>query len=210
MDQMSLGFSGTDLLEGSLDSVWAILMEMRSHDGWDGRSSLTALFDRKTRTEILNECEPRAATGVQQDLSKSVIRSSRSSSKSSSIAENDLVQKIQSRQVLSEMQNAQRRHQSGESSTMLELVIARRHLGVTDPRDIVWTHAGFASDGKSEAFSVDYKSKDLSRLYNYLALCYLANMRDYQVLFHAKNNANPRSEGLASWAPDWRNPPAPA
>jgi hypothetical protein len=57
--------------------------------------------------------------------------------------------------------------QSGRQSfqiSMLELVSARRGLSVTDPRDMVFAHVGFASDMGKEGVEVDY-SKTCKQVY---------------------------------------------
>jgi hypothetical protein len=57
--------------------------------------------------------------------------------------------------------------QSGRQSfqiSMLELVSARRGLSVTDPRDMVFAHVGFASDRGKEGVEVDY-SKTCKQVY---------------------------------------------
>ncbi|CAG8978448.1 hypothetical protein HYALB_00013275 [Hymenoscyphus albidus] len=121
---------------------------------------------------------------------------------------NNLAGKItQGYNLISEMQQARKRHhaKSGSKSTLLELVTARRGLGATDPRDLVWAHVGFASDGNDGAFQADYKNKSLAEAYNSFAGRQIELNGNYHLLRHV-NESGKRLSGLASWAPDLREP----
>lgn len=111
--------------------------------------------------------------------------------------------------LISEMQQARKRHhsKSGNKSTLLDLVTSRRGLGATDPRDMLWAHIGFASDGKDDAFQADYKNKSLAEVYNSFAGRQIELKGNYHLLRHV-NYIDPilRLPGLASWAPDLREP----
>lgn len=122
----------------------------------------------------------------------------------------DLAGKItQGYNLISEMQQARKKHQakSGNKSTLVNLVISRRGLGATDKRDIVWAHVGFASDGNDASFQADYKNKSLAEVYNSFAGRQIELKGDYHLLRHV-NYIDPilRLPGLASWAPDLREP----
>ncbi|KAF2812658.1 HET-domain-containing protein [Mytilinidion resinicola] len=49
-------------------------------------------------------------------------------------------------------------------NTLIDLLLARRGLGVTDPRDMVFAHLGFATDGQLWTTGMDY-SKTVSQLF---------------------------------------------
>jgi len=127
-------------------------------------------------------------------------------------------------QVLSQMQQARAKHQNlkgwidlkkndasmgysrkmGSDNSMLELLQARRSLGVTDPRDMVYAHIGLANDGRG--IEVDY-SKTCAEIYVDFACRIIKSEGPCTLLSHVSNGRSPRRpESLPSWVPDWTEP----
>lgn len=97
-----------------------------------------------------------------------------------------------------------KRRQFSQNS-MLELVCARRGLGVSDPRDMIFAHSGFASDG-SRNFKVDY-SKTCERVYVDFALYVIDKVGIGTVLgLVGDPMSHRRRKDLPSWVPDWTSP----
>lgn len=115
---------------------------------------------------------------------------------------------LQGSKLLNEMHRARENHQKAVWSegkvpdlglTMLDLLRARRGLGVTDPKDMIFAHLGFASDGEGLKRLISY-SMSWAEVYHSVARW----MSD-RVLFSEVDDSYPseRLEGLASRAPDW-------
>jgi len=86
-------------------------------------------------------------------------------------------------------------------NTMLQ---ARRSLGITDPRDMIYAHVGFASDGRK--FVVDY-SKTCAQVFEKFALYIAKNEGLYILMYNIGEGKSPsRPRGLPSWVPDWTEP----
>jgi hypothetical protein len=91
-----------------------------------------------------------------------------------------------------------------EKVAMLNLLKARRGLGVTDPRDMLYAHVGFASDGQD--VNVDY-TKTCAQVYEDFARHLMKSLPAYDLLLLVGNHESPtRVKGLGSWAPDWTIP----
>jgi hypothetical protein len=88
---------------------------------------------------------------------------------------------------------------------MAELLQERRGMGVSDPRDMIFAHVGFASDGQHESFTVDY-SKTYVQVYEDFAR-YLANTHGLSALLACVGEGKSpiRLKDLPSWVPDWTN-----
>jgi hypothetical protein len=90
-------------------------------------------------------------------------------------------------------------------NTMLELLLARRCMGVSDARDMVFAHAGFASDSVHEDLTIDY-TRTCPRVYMDCAR-YIGKVHGLTTLLtHACESKPSGSKGikdLASWVPDW-------
>jgi len=86
---------------------------------------------------------------------------------------------------------------------MLKLLDVRRGLGVSDPRDMIFAHVGFASDGAHKDLAVDY-SKFWVQVYKSFAQ-YLAYQHGLAVVLDcvSGHNAAPISRNLPSWVPNW-------
>jgi hypothetical protein len=122
--------------------------------------------------------------------------------------------------LLSEMYRARESHQKAirsrdsdsemlpikvqaESLTMLDLLRARRGLGVTDPKDMVFAHLGFASDGQELGSKVNY-SMSCAEVYHSFARS-MIDTGFHLALFSELSDRSPSAlvQGLASWTPDW-------
>ncbi|CZR53661.1 uncharacterized protein PAC_03541 [Phialocephala subalpina] len=70
---------------------------------------------------------------------------------------------------ITEMENTRQRHHKYEAkgTELIKLVSARRGLRVTDPRDMIFAHTGFASDGNAEVLHVDYTKQWEKVLYRF-------------------------------------------
>ncbi|PMD67166.1 HET-domain-containing protein [Hyaloscypha bicolor E] len=90
-----------------------------------------------------------------------------------------------------------------ESLTMLELLRARRGLGVTDPKDMIFAHLGFASDGQELGPKVNY-SMSCAEVFHSFARS-MIDTGFHLALFGELSDGCPsaRVTGLASWTPDW-------
>ncbi|KAN0108640.1 Heterokaryon incompatibility protein (HET) domain containing protein [Hyaloscypha variabilis] len=89
---------------------------------------------------------------------------------------------------------------------LLDLLQARRGLGATDSRDMIYALTGFASDG--DTVSTDY-TKSCKKLYEDFARFQMESSQDHSILSHVGDDKSPiRPKDLASWAPDWSSPKA--
>jgi hypothetical protein len=87
--------------------------------------------------------------------------------------------------------------------SMINLLLSRRGFGATDPRDMIFSHVGFAVDGKHELLAVDY-SKTTIQVFESAAR-YIAQHYSVANLLHYRGT-DPCSENLKdlpSWVPDW-------
>jgi len=112
--------------------------------------------------------------------------------------------------LLSEMQLARDKHRGkvagGDQATLFRLITSRRGLGVTDPRDMIFAHIGFASDGHDRFVKADY-SMTCVEVYEDYARSVFETSQNYGILFHVGDPRSPtRLPELASWAPDWSEP----
>lgn len=124
--------------------------------------------------------------------------------------------------LLSEMHQARETHRKGEgtsrpphsnsslkdledesSVTMLSLLRARRGLGITYPKDMIFAHLGFASDGAALGERINYSMNHL-HLYHSFAR-YIVNQGLHCELFNEINVVDPSTQrnGLSSWTPNW-------
>ncbi|KAF4632244.1 hypothetical protein G7Y89_g5876 [Cudoniella acicularis] len=90
--------------------------------------------------------------------------------------------------LLVQINQALEKHKRSQPSSLLELVISRKGLGASDPRDIIWAQLDLALDGQYMPFQADYKRITCGKLYND---------------FHTYSTETERVEELASWVPDW-------
>lgn len=104
--------------------------------------------------------------------------------------------------VLSSMNTSRR---GGGGLDLFKLLQARRGLGATDPRDIIYAHYGIARDRNAwiQNVPVNY-AQDVSRLYEDVAAFVLQTVGP-NTLFGCVDaeDREGRMKGLASWAPDW-------
>ncbi|CAG8957910.1 hypothetical protein HYFRA_00000251 [Hymenoscyphus fraxineus] len=89
------------------------------------------------------------------------------------------------------------------SLTLLELLISRRGLGVTNPADYVYAHIGLAADDWTSYVTVDY-SKSTVRLFEELAVHWY-DTAEIQILSQLNNTSKGKAQG-PSWVPDWSIP----
>jgi hypothetical protein len=83
------------------------------------------------------------------------------------------------------------------------LVISRQGLGATDPRDFLFSHAGFAFDAPDPMIKVDY-SKSCAQVYSDFARYEIEKSGNFNILSRVSDiPLDERMEGLPSWAPDW-------
>lgn len=99
---------------------------------------------------------------------------------------------------------------------LLTLLQARRALGVTDPRDMLYAHSTIARsaelvDEYRELIKVDY-SRSCQKLYMDTARYFFEKSSGTAILSFVEDiELEIRRSGLASWAPDWTvsQPPKP-
>jgi hypothetical protein len=120
-------------------------------------------------------------------------------------------QLIQERiKIVSEMHRTRHRYQfrptkATPHSTILDLLRTRRGMGVTDRRDLIFAHVGFASDG--EKLTVDY-SKQYPQLYAETAQ-YLAVKHGVAELLMCTGHSQTTTEDWPSWISNWSIPGPP-
>jgi len=86
---------------------------------------------------------------------------------------------------------------------LLDLVVSRRGLGVSDGRDIIFAHLGLASDLPDHRIAVDYK-KSCMRVYKDFALYVMEKFDINHITCHVEDiPPEQRMQGLPSWVPDW-------
>ena len=91
-------------------------------------------------------------------------------------------------------------------NTLLELLKARRGLGASDPRDMIFAHTNIASDGGHEDMTIDY-TKTCAHIYTRFARYILKEYGLNDLLNcvrDVESTHNPHY--LPSWVPDWSNP----
>ncbi|KAF6833114.1 ankyrin and het domain-containing protein, partial [Colletotrichum musicola] len=90
-----------------------------------------------------------------------------------------------------------------KSYTLVQALKARRGLGATDPRDMVYANLGVANDGGLE---INYE--ETSQWIYVRAAQYMIDKVGIRELLSYVDDiaAGERLEGLPSWAPDWRLP----
>jgi hypothetical protein len=109
--------------------------------------------------------------------------------------------------LVSEMHEAWRSHRnSGKKHTMIQLISARRGFGVSDPRDMIFAHVGFAADGQDRDLLTDY-CKTCAQVYTDFARYIgreLGGMRLLDLV--GESRVSGRVKDLPSWVPDWTRP----
>ena len=86
---------------------------------------------------------------------------------------------------------------------LLDLVVSRRGLGVSDGRDMIFAHLGLASDLPDHRIAVDYK-KSCMRVYEDFALYVIEKFDINHMTCHVEDiPPEQRMQGLPSWVPDW-------
>jgi len=96
-----------------------------------------------------------------------------------------------------------RNEEGNDALSIMSLLPARRGLGVTNPKDMIYAHLSFAAGDHDESLVVDY-SKSCAEIYEEFAYRELEYSSGIDILSHIGNHGS--SSGLASWAPDWRQP----
>jgi hypothetical protein len=89
---------------------------------------------------------------------------------------------------------------------MMDLLRTRRGLDVTYPKDMVFAHLGFVSDGPDLGRRIGY-SMSCAQVYNFVAR-HIIHRGLHEELFSQLDDVKPsvRLHGLCSWAPDWSTP----
>jgi hypothetical protein len=93
-----------------------------------------------------------------------------------------------------------------QDDLLLNAMIYRRGLGVSDPKDMVYAHWGLASNETKDFIVVDY-NKSCAEVYEDIAWYYLNKMKNVFLFFHVGEvEFNKRRAGLPSWVLDWATP----
>jgi hypothetical protein len=115
-------------------------------------------------------------------------------------------------EIICGMERAWKGHRKFESRLdMVELVSARRGLGVSDPRDRVFAHIGFSADGRNKNLLVDY-CKTCAQVYTDFAL-HISMTGGFLLLLDelTEKQSCHTIQDLPSWVPDWTSDvPGPA
>jgi Heterokaryon incompatibility protein (HET) len=118
-------------------------------------------------------------------------------------------QSISGLRILTQMEHAR---EGRVSTSLFNLLLQRRGLGATDPRDMIFAHFGIVSDRAAvdQNIKVDYQ-QTCRHLFEDVAR-YLINSAGPQLVFYHIDDIDPssRCRDLASWAPDWRLPASPS
>jgi hypothetical protein len=115
--------------------------------------------------------------------------------------------------TISEIQKARNRHhnyvknthgiEENQENTLLNLLKERGGFGVFDPREMIFAHVGFASDGQQRELVVDYSRPWVqvhTELARYLGRTYgLPSLLEYI----GDNKPSAGLDGLPTWVPDW-------
>jgi hypothetical protein len=104
------------------------------------------------------------------------------------------------------MDYARIKHSHGQEQKFEDVLLMRRGLGVTDPRDMIFAHTNFCPDASEiDCLQVDYTNSTVD-IYTNLALYSITNS-DYHAnyIFSSIEQASHqgRQTGLPSWVPDW-------
>ncbi|KAF4626566.1 hypothetical protein G7Y89_g11587 [Cudoniella acicularis] len=107
-------------------------------------------------------------------------------------------------QILRQMENSRKIG----NEPIWDLLIKRRGLGATDPRDMVYAHMGMASDSStlSQYVSIDYRQEhDVSEVYVQVTR-YIIDKIGLSSVFSLIEETpfEERLPRLPSWTPDWR------
>lgn len=90
-----------------------------------------------------------------------------------------------------------------EELTLLRLLHTRRGFSITDPRDMIFTHLGFAPDMASDLIAVGY-NKSCSQAYTDFAVHCITSFKNLDILFLADDRILPeRRKDMPTWVPDW-------
>ncbi|KAI9860802.1 MAG: hypothetical protein M1813_005725 [Trichoglossum hirsutum] len=84
---------------------------------------------------------------------------------------------------------------------LFDFCVMRRSVGATDPRDLVYSLLGIASDGHT--VEPDY-SKSVEEVYASIALQYVHTRRDFHILGHISRYIHRAKSDFPTWVPDWR------
>lgn len=174
----TLGFSGTHVLAGTLGSVGQPSME----------TGLTFLLFARAGAIFI--CKP--GLGTQNLHTRPVL------------CRNPEMGYVR----LSEMQPARENFRTAKDSysmSLMGLLPVRRELGFTDPRDMIYAHLSFTTEGQYKDLVADY-SKTCVQVYEEFAFHEIETSSTCQIISHfGTNDSSRRLEGLVSWAPDWNS-----
>jgi hypothetical protein len=99
-----------------------------------------------------------------------------------------------------------RRHSGAEQddlgATILDILKARRGLGVLDPRDMVYAHLGMSEPSVRSNINIDY-SKSKAQVYEDISRYILSISRDLSILSLIEDVDLESRPHLPSWVPDW-------
>ncbi|PMD13390.1 HET-domain-containing protein, partial [Hyaloscypha hepaticicola] len=101
------------------------------------------------------------------------------------------------------------RQRENRSRVLLNTLVARRGLGVLDPRDMIFAHLGIVAESPLDGtpqewnlFRADYK-KDCAELYRDVAQYLSRRIEIFELLSHVETVSNLRHSDTPSWAPNW-------
>jgi len=100
----------------------------------------------------------------------------------------------------------------GGVPSLLEVLVARRCFGVTDPRDMVFAHLGFvdttlsSTENQTALVQIEYR-KSVAEVYTDAARLSIRRSGNLLVLSQTGNiNPSLRRSDLPPWVPDWMSP----
>jgi hypothetical protein len=109
--------------------------------------------------------------------------------------------------------------QGKSAQNLVNVVLSRRGLGVTDPRDIIFGHMGVAGldfplkrEGQPaySMLTVPEYEKSITEVFNDFAKDVVEWSLDITIFSYVDDvSPSPRPHGLASWAQDWTRDPSP-
>lgn len=112
---------------------------------------------------------------------------------------------------LETMSQIRAKYQTGKHSSansfrgveIFDILEARRGLGATDPKDMVYAHLGMSEPDVRSEINIDY-SRSVAQIYEDISRYIYKLRQNISLLSHIEDlSSDARREGLPSWVPDW-------
>jgi hypothetical protein len=218
--QTQKGFTNADGLAGSYvlqEPSYVAMLEVSMGSSY--LNGLEALLDLTWFTRVWIYQELLFSPDPWLQLGRTRIRWSELSTVVSSLSDKDQLREP-CKQFLA-MDKARQsfhaeRQRENRSRVLLNTLVARRGLGVLDPRDMIFAHLGIVAESPLDGtpqewnlFRADYK-KDCAELYRDVAQYLSRRIEIFELLSHVETVSNLRHSDTPSWAPNWMVRPFPS